>query len=146
MIHLSTINEKNLTKFHRNHFILSVSDLKDTAIFEDHDLNNDNHITIETYRRLFPNASKATIASLLLTTLQLKIQEGKTHFLFVFNEDNKEASLDVVNGLVHILNLTPSSPEQESYFEFLRTYALDWTHVLLAEEKRLNKIGSIIKH
>jgi len=143
LIHLSTINEEKLTSFNRNHFILSVTDLKDTAIFKDHDLNNDNHISIETCRRLFPNASKQTIANLLLTTLQIKIQQGETHFLFVFNEGNKAESLDVVNGLVQVFDLTPSTPEQEAYFSFLKAYAFEWTHILIAEEERLNKISSI---
>jgi hypothetical protein len=146
MIHLSTIHESNLTTFHRNHFILTVSDLNDTSIFKDHDLTNDNHISIETCRRLFPNASKDTIANLLLTALQIKIGLGETHFLFVFNDDNKEESLDVVNGLVQVFELTPSSDEQKAYFDFLKTYALDWTHILIAEEQRLKKIGTTKQH
>ncbi|MFE7817887.1 hypothetical protein ACFU1R_06795 [Priestia megaterium] len=143
MIHLSTINEEKLTSFNPNHFILSVTDLKNTAPFKNHDLNNDNHISIETCRRLFPSSSNQTIASLMLTTLQIKIQQGKTHFLFVFNEKNKAESFDVVNGLIRVFNLTPSTPEQEAYFSFFKAYAFEWTHILIAEDKRLNKISSI---
>ncbi|AFQ30347.1 hypothetical protein P4493_10200 [Bacillus thuringiensis] len=146
MINLSTIHESNLTAFHRNHFILAVTDLKDTSIFKDDDFTNDNHISIETCRRLFPNASEKTVASLLLTALQMKIEQGETHFLFVFNDDNKEESLDVINGLVHIFELTPTSDEQEAYFDFLKTYEKNWTHILIAEEQRLNKIGSTKQH
>ncbi|WP_257207979.1 hypothetical protein [Bacillus cereus] len=135
-----------MTAFHRNHFILAVTDLKDTSIFKDHDFTNDNHISIETCRRLFPNASEKTVASLLLTALQMKIEQGETHFLFVFNDDNKEESLDVINGLVHIFELTPTSDEQKAYFDFLKTYAKNWTHILIAEEQRLNKIGSTKQH
>lgn len=146
MIYLSTIHEKNLTPFHRNHFILTVTDLNDTSIFKDHDFTNDNHISIETCRRLFPVTSKETIANLLLTTLQIKIGQGEAHFLFVFNDDNKEESLDVVNGLVQVFGLIPSSDEQKAYFDFLKTYALDWTHILIAEDQRLGKIGTTKQH
>lgn len=140
MLHFSTIHESKLTKFNRNHFILTVTDLNDTSIFKDHDSTNDNHFSIETCRRIFPNATKETIANLLLTTLQIKIEQGETHFLFVFNDENKAESLDVVNGLVHVLELTQSSPEQKAYFDFLKTYALEWTHILIAEESRLTRI------
>ncbi|MEC3030059.1 hypothetical protein P9Z86_08740, partial [Bacillus thuringiensis] len=78
--------------------------------------------------------------------LQMKIEQGETHFLFVFNDDNKEESLDVINGLVHIFELTPTSDEQEAYFDFLKTYEKNWTHILIAEEQRLNKIGSTKQH
>lgn len=143
MIYLSTIHEAHLTMFHRNHFIVSTTDLKDLSIFKDNDPDNDNHISIETCRRLFPNASKSTIAGILLTSLQLKIQQGTNQFLLVFNNDNKIESFDLLNGLVQIFDLVPNSPEQKEYFDYIQTYAFDWTHILIAEEERLNKIGSL---
>lgn len=146
MIHLSTINETNLTTFHRNHFILSVTDLKDTSVFKDHDFNNENHISIETCKRIFPEATKTTIANLILTTIQIKIGQGQTNLLFVFNEENEAESFDVVNGLTQIFNLKPSNSEQNTYFEILKGYAGDWTQSLLIEEERFNKIGSIVLH
>ncbi|MES9681664.1 hypothetical protein ABWK22_01865 [Gottfriedia acidiceleris] len=146
MIHFSTINEGNLTAFHRNHFIISITDLKDTSIFKDHDLNNENHISIETSRRLFPKATNITIANLVLTMLQMQIEAGKTHFLFVFNDDNKEESFDMVNGLVLIWELMPSSDEQQQYFDYLRTFAQEWTHLIVAEDKRKKEIGTQKEH
>ncbi|BCT30374.1 hypothetical protein [Bacillus velezensis] len=140
MLHLASIHEKNLTMFHRNHFILSISDLEESDIFNDHD----NHISIETCRRLFPNASMSTLASLIISSIQIKIGEGVENFLLVFNEDNKVESLDFLNGLIYVFDLTPSSREQEAFYDFLRSYAQDWTHKLIAEEKRLNKSESTI--
>lgn len=134
MIALSTIHESKLTKFHRNHIIFSVSDLPDTSIFKGKDLDNEQHISIEECRRLFPKANNQAIASLLFTYLHLKIAEGERNFLFVFNDENREVSFDVINGLVQILDLEPSTEEQEQYFAYLRTYALEWTHLLLAEK------------
>ncbi|WP_263117519.1 hypothetical protein [Bacillus subtilis] len=144
MLHLASIHEKNLTMFHRNHFILSISDLEESDIFNDHDLDDDNHISIETCRRLFPNASMSTLASLIISSIQIKIGEGVENFLLVFNEDNKVESLDLLNGLIYVFDLTPSSREQEAFYDFLRSYAQDWTHKLIAEEKRLNKSESTI--
>lgn len=146
MIHLSTIHEKMLTSFHRNHFILTVSDLENTSIFKDHDLTNDNHLSLETCQRVFPSASKRTVANLLLTTMQIKVEQGQNHFLFAFNDQNKEESLDVVNGLVQILGLTPSSDEQQAYFDYLKTCAFEWTHLLIAEEENMKRLGTQPKH
>lgn len=140
MIALSTIHESHLTKFHRNHFILTVSDLKDLSIFKDFDLDNENHFSLETAREVFPNASNETLAGLLLTTIKLKLQEGERNFLFVFNDENKTESLDIVNGLIHVFNLVAANEQQAKQFEYLKTFALEWTHLLIAEEDRKPKI------
>lgn len=140
MIALSTIHESKLTKFHRNHTIISVSDLPDTSIFKDGDLDNEKHISIEECRRLFPKASNKAIAGLLHTYLQLKLADGERNFLVVFNDENREVSFDIINGLVQVMNLEPATEEQEKYFAYLRTFALEWTHLLIAEEATKPKI------
>lgn len=137
---LSTIHHENLTNFHRNHFIITVTDLKDTEQLKTSLLNDENYISIETCRRLFPNASKESIAGLLLTTLQMKISQQKTDFLFVFNDEDKCEAMDILNGLVHVLGLTPKQEQQEKYFEMIKAYGVDWTHILIEQEQRLKKI------
>lgn len=145
MINLSTIHESKLTKFHRNHYIITVTDLKDTSIFKKHDPDCEKHFSLETCIRLFPNASKKTIASLLLTSMRVQVLDGQSNFLFVFNDENREVSFDIVNGLVHVLRLEASNEEQEKYFEYLRTFALEWTHYLIEEEARQPKMGEYLQ-
>ncbi|UOE58168.1 hypothetical protein [Cytobacillus oceanisediminis] len=135
MLQLSTIHENNLTKFHRNHFILSVKDLKDASIFKGEDIQNDNHFTIQSFKRLFPNATKDTTAAIITMTIKIKLGQGTENFLFAFNDQTKNETLDIVNGLVWVFDFKSGNAEQEGFFRYLETHAGEWTQLLLADAR-----------
>jgi len=146
MINLSTIHEKNLSKFHRNNYIISVTELLNRSALEDGDEQCERHISIETCKKLYPRASVDTIAGLLLINLQLKIQEGERNFLLCFNDENRIESMDLLNGLVGVLRLEARTEEQKMIFESIKGYANEWTHALFRAENKYNNIGSALKH
>lgn len=146
MITFSSIHEKNLTRFHRNHYIICVSNLKNRSPLEGDDLENEKHFSIETCNSLYPNASIETKAGILLTSIQRKIQEGERSFLLVFNEDTKHEAIDLLNAFVLIMGLKPADEEQKARCKSLRLYTSEWTHAILKVEQKYNKIKNALLH
>ena len=140
MITLSTVHEKNLTRFHRNNYIICVSNLVNTSSLESEDLQSEEHFSIETCDRLYPNASIETKAGILLTLVQRKIQEGQESFLLVFNDGTKYETMDILNAFVLVLGLEPTNEEEKLKYDSLRAFANEWTHAILSVEQKYNKI------
>lgn len=144
MITLSTIHERKLTRFHRNHYIICVSNLQNTSSLEGDDLQNEKHFSIEMCNDLYPNASMETKAGILLTSIQRKIQEGVQNFLLVFNDDTKYETIDLLNAFVLVLQLEPSNEEEKNKYDLLRAYAGEWTHAILRTEEKYGKIKNAL--
>lgn len=146
LITLSTIHEKKLTRFHRNNYIICISNLTNKSSLEGDDLQNEKHFSIETCNSLYPKASMETKAGIFLTSIQRKIQEGEHNFLLVYNDDTKHEAMDILNALVLVLELEPTNEEQKMKYESLRAFANAWTHAILRAEQKYNKIKNALLH
>lgn len=104
MNYLIIMDTDDLTVFHRNHYIISISDFKNEMIFKKGDLQNNNHITLKTIQKLFPNISDKKMLKLIMTSIQMKVNEGINDFIFAANDDNTKESLDLVNAILLIFN------------------------------------------
>ncbi|WP_462405909.1 hypothetical protein [Gracilibacillus sp. Marseille-QA3620] len=142
MINFATIHEDKLTRFQRNHYIISISDLHNKSSIGHEDIHNEEHITIETIKKIFPHASTETVAGLLLLSIKLKIIEGETQFLLTFTDETKPESLDLLNGLIIAFQLEATTEDQQRNFEILRTYAGKWTKAICRKKSNISRINS----
>lgn len=145
MISLATIHEDKITRFQRNHYIISISDLKNKSSIGREDLQNEEHIIIETVKKMYPCASMETVAGILLTSIQLKLQFGERRFLLSFTDETKRESMDLLNGLFMVLQLEATTEEQQKTFEALRPYAGKWTEALCRVEEKYHKMDNTLK-
>ncbi len=146
MISLATIHEDKITRFQRNHYIISISDLKNKSSIGHEDLQNEEHMTIEAVKRMYPRVTTEGIAGVLLTALQLKIQRGERRFLLSFTDETKRESLDLLNGLVIVFQLEAITEEQKRTFKALRTHAGEWTEAICRVEEKHQKIENALKY
>lgn len=145
MIHLSTIHEDRLTPFHRNHFILMVDNLQDMSVFRRNGDQNQQRISIQEYRDTYPRASKETLANLFLTHLQITLSQGNTDYLLVYNDANKQETFDLANVLLQLFDIRPTTSEEERIVDAIRSYAAEWTYLLLTAESTLPRIAPTLK-
>ena len=144
MISLATIHEDNITIFQRNNYIISISELQNKSSIGHEDIECEEHISIETMRELFPNASINGIVGILLTSIQMKMLEGERRFLLTFTDETKCESMDLLNGLVHVLQLEATTEEQRKYFDLLNAQAGKWTEAICREEKKNRTIENTL--
>lgn len=142
MINLATIHEDKLTRFQRGHYIISISDLHNKSSIGHEDLQNEEHLTIETIKKIFPYASTETVAGLLLLSIKLKIIEGKKRFLLTFTDETKHESLDLLNGLIIAFQLEATTEDQQRNFEIVRTYAGKWTKAISLKKSIIRRINN----
>lgn len=146
MISLTAIHEEKITRFQRNQYIISVSDLKNKSSIGHEDFQNENHITIETIKRLYPQASIETVARILLISIQTKLQNGEKRFLLSFTDETECESMDLLNGLFMVLQLETTTEEHQKNVEVLHTYANKWTKGLCQIEEKYHYIDNTLKN
>ena len=142
MISLNALHEKQITRFQRNQYIISVSDLKNTSSIGHRDLQNEHHISIETIKKQYPNASLESVARILLISIKTKIKNGETRFLFSFTDETERESMDLLYGLFSVLQLEATTKEQQKKLE---AYADLWTDLLCRLEKKHHYIDLTLK-
>lgn len=143
MISLNVLHEKQITRFQRNQYIISVYELKNKSSIGHKDIQNEHHITIETIKKQYPNASLETVARLLLLSIKTKIKNGETRFLFSFTDETECESMDLLNGLFSVLQLKATTEEQQKKLE---AYADLWTDLLCRLEEKHQYIDYTLKN
>lgn len=144
MISLATMHEDNITRFQRKHYIISISELQNKSSIGHEDIQSNEHISVETVRKIYPSITTEAIARLLLVTIQMKLKEGQRRFLLTFTDETKRESLDLLNGLVNVLQIEPSTEEQRKNFESLHMYAGEWTEEICRAEKHYHNIENTL--
>src|SRR5699024_7284492 len=123
----TVIDTDDLTMFHRNHYIISISDIKNDMIFKKGDLQNNNHITLATVKKLFHNISRKRTIKLILTTIRMKMNEGVSDFIFVINDDDVKESLDLANAILSIFDFYLK--ENKYKLKQIREFKDEWTRL-----------------
>lgn len=102
---LSIISEEDLTLFHKNYFVLSLSDVDISAVHSGSDNNGKLFFSFDALKNRFPNVSDFATIKILVSALDIKSAEGKKDFLLVYKDNNKEESMDLALGLSELFNL-----------------------------------------
>ena len=144
MISLATIHEANITVFQRNHYLINISELQNKSLIGHEDIECEEHISIETVRELFPNATLDGIVSIILTSIQMKMLEGGRRFLLTFTDGTKRESMDLLNELAHVLQLEATTDEQRKYFDLLNAQAGIWTEAICRVEKKSRMVQNTL--
>ncbi len=144
MISLASIHEDQITRFQRNHFIISISELQNKSSIGHDDVQCEEHISIETVKNTFPSLTTEKVANLLLIAIMMKLQEGERRFLLSFTDETKLESMDLLNGLVHVLQIKATTEEQQNMFEFLRAHAGKWTEAICQSEENNHYIDNTL--
>lgn len=134
---IAPIYIEDLTKFDRNYYILSLNRI-DPSLFKDGDIHYANHFPVENYTFMYPEASFETVAGVLATVVQLKMEQGQERFLLAYDDKNIAESLDMLNGLVKFFGLSVELPEYIRIQGILRSYEGKWTKHLLLEKESLS--------
>ena len=142
MISLNVLHVKQITRFQRNEYIISFSDLKNKSSIGHKDLQNEQHISIETIKKQYPNASLESVARILLLSIKTKIKNGETRFLFSFTDETECESMDLLNGLFSVLQLEATTEEHQKKLE---AYADLWTDLLCRLEQKHQYIDLTLK-
>lgn len=146
MISLTTTHEDNITRFQRNQYIISISELQNKSSLGHEDIQRNEHISIEAVRKMLPSITTEALARILLVTIQMKLKEGQRRILLTYTDETKRESLDLLNGLVSVLQIEASTEEQRQNYESLQTYAGEWMEEICRAEKHYHNIENTISH
>lgn len=144
MISLVATHEDNITRFQRKQYIISISELQNKSSIGHEDIQRNEHISVVSVRKMFPSITTEAIARILLVTIQMKLKEGQRRFLLTYTDETKLESLDLMNGLVSVLQIKASAEEQQQIFESLHMYAGEWTKEICRAESHFHNIENTL--
>lgn len=98
MYTIAPMAEGELTRFHRNCFLISISPL-DITPFQDDRGEFYNYFSVEQFQVIYPEATPETILDVVATCVQLKMEKGQRHFLVVYNQQTSEQALQLLSDL-----------------------------------------------
>ena len=144
MISLAAAHEAEITRFHRNHYIISISELqnKSSIGYDNHSFNA--NFSIEAVMTMYPSITIESLARLLLVSIRMKIQEGQMNYLLTYTDETKQESMDLLNGLVHVFQLEPTTKELRDIFEILQIHAGQWTEAMCQAEEKYHNIENTL--
>ncbi|MBD3107489.1 hypothetical protein IEO70_03850 [Bacillus sp. AGMB 02131] len=144
MINLAATHEDNIIRFQRKQYIISFSPLQNKSSIGHEDIQRNEHISLEAVREMFPSITTEAIVRILLVTIQMKLKEGQRRFLLTYTDETKRESLDLMNGLVSVLQIKASAEEQQQIFESLHMYAGEWTKEICRAESHFHNIENTL--
>ena len=62
------------------------------------------------------------------------------NFLLTFTDETKQESMDLLNGLLQVFQLEPTTKEQQEIFEILQKNAGQWTEAICQAEEKYHNI------
>ncbi len=145
MISLAAAHENEITRFQRNHYIISILELQNKSSFghDTHPFKAD--FSTEAVMTMYPTITIESLARLLLVSIRMKIQEGQMNFLLTFTDETKQESMDLLNGLLQVFQLEPTTKEQQEIFEILQKNAGQWTEAICQAEEKYHNIENTLK-
>lgn len=144
MISLVAAHEDELTRFQRNHYIISILDLQNKSSIGHANQPFKADFSIEAVMTMYPTITTESLARLLLVSIRMKIQEGQMNFLLTFTDETKQESMDLLNGLAHVFLLEPTTKEQREIFEILQKHAGQWTEAICQAEEKYHNIENTL--